>query len=83
MDPLVLITTEARARRTILLTAREADGSVEAREIEPYSLRSGPKGQRLFYWCLKKQGTRNTYVGNILSAAPTGHAFAPRWEVEF
>jgi hypothetical protein len=82
MDPLAVITAEARAGRTVLLTAREADGSVETREIEPYSLRPGKNGPRLFYFCLKKQGTRNTYVSNIVSAQPTGNSFSPRWPIE-
>lgn len=82
MDLLTLITAEARAERTVTLTACEADGSVETREIEPYSLRPGETGQRLFYFCLKKQGTRNTYVSNILAATPTGNSFAPRWPIE-
>lgn len=66
----------------LAITAREADGSVETREIEPYSLRPGKTGLRLFYWCLKKQGTRNTYVSNILNVDPTGNSFSPRWPVE-
>jgi predicted DNA-binding transcriptional regulator YafY len=83
MDPLAMIAAEARAGRTVLLTAREANGSVETREVEPYSLRPGPNGRRLFYWCCKKQGTRNTYLSNILAAEPTGRAFIPRFPVEF
>ena len=82
MNLLAVITAEARAEHTVTHTAREADGSVETREIEPYSLRSGDAGQRLFYFCLKKQGTRNTYVSNILAATPTGNSFAPRWPIE-
>ena len=85
VSPLDTIRAEARESRTVLLTAREADGSVETREIEPYSLRSGAKDrpeQRLFYYSLKKDGTRNTYLSNILSADVTGHSFEPRWPVE-
>lgn len=83
VDPFDLITFEARAGRTVLLTAREADGSVEIREIEPYSLRPGRDGlPRLFYFCRKKQGTRNTYLTNIIAVAPTGNSFSPRWPVE-
>jgi predicted DNA-binding transcriptional regulator YafY len=82
-DPLELIRSEARAGRTVLLTAREADGSVETREIEPYSLRPGKAGERLFYYCLKRQGTRNTHVRAIVAAEPTGNGFVPRWPVEF
>jgi hypothetical protein len=85
MDPLETVVTEARNHRTILLVAREKDGSVEEREIEPYSLRPGSEARpeaRLFYYCLKKDETRNTYLSNILSATPTGHDFVPRWPVE-
>ncbi len=82
MDPLAVITTEAREARTVTLTAREADGSIETREIEPYSLRPGKSGLRLFYFCLKKQGTRNTYISNIVGAEPTGNSFVPRWKIE-
>jgi hypothetical protein len=83
MGPLDLITAEARAGRTVLLTASEADGSVETREIEPYGLRPGKDGQpRLFYFCLEKLGTRNTYLSNIILVAPTGNSFSPRWPVE-
>lgn len=85
MDPMNVIATEARAHRTIVLTARESDGSSETREVEPYSLRPGGKDRpelRLFYYCLKKDGTRNTYLSNIISAEPTGRPFSPRWPVE-
>jgi predicted DNA-binding transcriptional regulator YafY len=85
MDPMDVIATEARAHRTIVLTARESDGSSETREVEPYSLRPGAKDRpelRLFYYCLKKDGTRNTYLSNIISAEPTGRPFSPRWPVE-
>lgn len=80
-----MIATEARANRTVVLTARELDGSCETREIEPYSLRPGGQDRpepRLFYYCLKKDGTRNTYLSNIVSAEPTGRTFVPRWPVE-
>jgi hypothetical protein len=63
MEPMEVIVTEARAHRTVVLTARESDGSFEVREIEPYSLRPGAKDRpevRLYYYCLKKHGIRNT-----------------------
>lgn len=81
-----VIISEARQSRTVLLTAQECDGSVEVREVEPYSLRPGRKGRpeaRLFYYCLKKDGIRNTYLSNIVSAEATGNLFQPRWPVEF
>jgi predicted DNA-binding transcriptional regulator YafY len=86
MEPMEVIVTEARAHRTVVLTARESDGSFEVREIEPYSLRPGAKDRpevRLYYYCLKKHGIRNTYLSNVISAKPTGRSFAPRWPVEF
>jgi predicted DNA-binding transcriptional regulator YafY len=80
-----VIVAEAREQRTVSLTARELDGSVETREVEPYSLRPGGQDRpepRLFYYCLEKDGTRNTYVSNIISAEPTGQSFTPRWDIE-
>lgn len=82
-----VVAAEARENRTVLLTASELDGSVETREVEPYSLRPGGKDRpselRLYYYCLKKGGLRNTYLANIISAEPTGHPFDARWPVEF
>lgn len=85
MDVLDLIRQEARANRTVLLTASELDGSVESREVEAYSLRPGATDSfddRLFYYCLKKNGIRNSYVSNLISAELTGNTFSPRWPVE-
>ncbi len=79
-----LIKTEARALRTVFIVAQESDGSREAREVEPYSLRQGKAGRpRLYFYCLKKQGLRNVYLDHILSAEATGRSFSPRWSVEF
>jgi len=81
---LEVVAREARANRTVVITARKNDGSVETREIEPYSLRSGAPGKapRLFAFCLKRMETRSWTVTNILKAVPTGKPFAPRWPVE-
>lgn len=77
-----VLTSEARAHRTVLMTARELDGTVETREVEPYSLRPGRRGVLLHYWCLAKNGQRSAHVANVLDARPTGHSFVPRWTVE-
>lgn len=79
MDVLI---SEARAHRTVLMTAREVDGTVETREVEAYSLRPGPHGALLHYWCLTKDGHRSAHVTNVLDARPTGRSFVPRWTVE-
>jgi len=78
------IVREARAHLTVIITARENDGSIETREIEPYSMRPGAAGKapRLFGFCLKRMETRSWTVTNILEAVPTGNSFAPRWPVE-
>ncbi|WP_442863465.1 WYL domain-containing protein [Arthrobacter sp. FW306-2-2C-D06B] len=76
---------EARAQRTVLITAAESDGSVETREIEPYSLRPGKPGTepRLFGWCMTRNAIRSWSVSNIRLSVPTGNSFSPRWPVEF
>jgi predicted DNA-binding transcriptional regulator YafY len=82
MRPIELITQEARARRTVMIRARELNGSVEDREIEPYSLRRKKRGVLLYFFCLKRRGIRSLYVGNILAAQATGRSFVPRTRVE-
>ncbi|WP_425455771.1 WYL domain-containing protein [Arthrobacter crusticola] len=76
---------EARAQRTVLITAAESDGSVETREIEPYSLRPGKQGaeQRLFGWCMTRNAIRSWSISNIQKSEPTGNDFSPRWPIEF
>lgn len=79
-----MIAIEARAGRTVVIVARESDGTVETREIEPYSVRPGAagKGDRLYGFCLKRNALRSWTISNILSAKPTGRSFEPRWDVE-
>lgn len=81
-DFLELVVEEARAHRTVVIEAAEKDGSVEPREIEPYSIRPGPEEDRLIYYCLKRNGTRSVLLANLLSAEPTGRTFEPRYDVE-
>jgi predicted DNA-binding transcriptional regulator YafY len=77
-----LIRREARAHRTVIVDALEKDGTREAREIEPYSLRPGKSDDRLMFWCLKRDGMRNLLVHNIVAASETGRPFTPRYPVE-
>lgn len=82
MTPFTILSNEARKHRTVIITAKEADGSLEQREVEAYSVRQKPGGALLHYWCLKKNQHRSTYLHNLLSARPTGQQFTPRWTVE-
>jgi predicted DNA-binding transcriptional regulator YafY len=82
VDVLDVIATEARANRTVVIEAREKDGSEEEREIEPYSIRPGPEEDRLVFYCLKRDGWRSILLPNLLSATPTGRGFEPRYPVE-
>lgn len=69
-------------RHTIILTARERDGSIETREAEPYSYRF-EKGREYFYcYDVCKQGTRRFLVSSIILVEETGNTFVPRWSVE-
>jgi predicted DNA-binding transcriptional regulator YafY len=79
-----VIQEQARANRTVIITARESDGTSETREIEPYSIRPGAncKGPRLYGFCLMRGETRSWTIGNITGAKATGRIFSPRWPVE-
>lgn len=81
-DVFDVIAEEARANRTVIIEAREKDGSQETREIEPYSIRPGEDEDRLMFYCLKREGTRSILLSNLLSAKPTGRGFEPRFDVE-
>ncbi len=67
---------------TIIITAREEDGSVEAREAEPYSYRFKGGRELLFCYDIAKQGTRSFVVARIIAVKETANSFAPRWPVE-
>ena len=82
VDPMTIVATEARAHRTVVIHAREKDGTRETREIEPYSLRRGKNGRLLFFWCLKRDAIRSLRVRSITRAEATGRNFEPRYPVE-
>lgn len=82
-SPMDLIISEARANRTVIITARKKDGSTVIREVEPYSFRLGANGNpNLYYFCRLRNDLRNTRVSDILFATATGNSFTPRWPVE-
>ena len=67
---------------TVIITARESDGSIETREAEPYSYRTTDGTEKFFCYDVNKGGTRNFFVSNIISVEETQNSFTPRWEVE-
>lgn len=77
-----VIHSAGRNLHTIIITAREKDGSIETREAEPYSYRITAGTEKLFCYDIQKQGTRNFLVSNILSVEETQHVFNPQWDVE-
>ncbi len=76
------ISSAGQNQHTIILSAREKDGSIETREAEPYSYRF-EVGQEYFYcYDINKQGTRKFVVSNIISVEETTNSFVPRWPIE-
>lgn len=77
-----IIASAGKNLHTIIITAREEDGSVETREAEPYSYRF-KGGHELFYcYDIVKQGTRSFAVARIISVEETAYSFTPRWPIE-
>ena len=71
-----------RNRHTIILTAREDDGTVETREAEPYSYRF--EAGREFFYCydIDKKAIRKFAFAKTISVEETDNTFDPRWPVE-
>ncbi|NVN83070.1 hypothetical protein CWN88_11625 [Vibrio splendidus] len=67
---------------TIIITAREKDGTAETREAEPYSYRITKGEEKFFCFDIQKGGIRNFAVSNIISVEETQNSFTPRWPVE-
>lgn len=76
------ISSAGRNRHTIIITAREEDGSVETREAEPYSYRIKNGHELFFCYDIQKNGTRSFVVSRIMSVEETQNSFTPRWDVE-
>jgi predicted DNA-binding transcriptional regulator YafY len=82
MDIRAIIASAGRKQKTIIITAREEDGSVETREAEPYSYRFKGGNELFFCYDILKQGTRSFIVSRIISVQETSNTFTPRWKVE-
>ena len=77
-----IISSSGKNLHTIIITAREQDGSIETREAEPYSYRIKGGHELFFCYDIQKQGTRSFIVRNIISVKETENSFHPRWAVE-
>lgn len=77
-----VISSAGRNHHTIMITAKEKDGSVETREAEPYSYRVTAGTEKFFCYDIRKGGTRNLFVSNIISVEETDNIFSPRWPIE-
>lgn len=77
-----IISSAGRNNHTIMITAKEKDGSIETREAEPYSYRVTAGTEKFFCYDVKKNGTRNLFVSNIISVEETDNNFSPRWPIE-
>lgn len=81
-----IIDTIARAgreRRILWVKARESDGTIDPREVEPYSFRPIGSTERFFFYCLLHNGTRNFKLDNIIEVRITDKTFVARYDVEF
>ena len=76
------ISSAGKNLHTIMITAREDDGSVETREAEPYSYRMTGGDEKFFCYDIRKNGMINFHVSNIISVEETTRKFSPRWPVE-
>lgn len=77
-----IIHSAGKNLHTIIIKAREKDGTVETREAEPYSYRFNGGEEKFFCFDIKKDGIRNFAVSNIISVQETQNSFTPRWPVE-
>lgn len=76
------IAAAAQHRHTILITAKEDDGTVETREAEPYSYRITGGSEKFFCYDIARHGIRNFHLSKIIAVTETEHYFKPKWRVE-
>lgn len=76
------IASAGRNLHTIIITAKEDDGTIETREAEPYSYRFKGGTEKFFCYDIQRGGIRNFHVFNIISVEETTNHFSPRWAVE-
>lgn len=71
-----------RNLRKIWIRAREVDGSIEERDVEPYSFRNSGRNE-LFFGFDPDRGIRSFRMNRIIRVNILGQSFIPRWPVEF
>ena len=67
---------------TIILTARKQDGTIDTREVEPYSYKFANGHELFFCYDVNKRGMRSFIVSNIISVEKTNNSFTPKYNVE-
>lgn len=76
------ISSAGNNHHTIIMTAREKNGSVETREAEPYSYKFANGHELFFCYDINKRDMRSFIVSNIIFVEETSNSFNPRYAVE-
>lgn len=76
------ISSAGRNHYTIIMRAREKDGSIETREAEPYSYKFKNGHELFFCYDVNKRGMRSFIVSNIISVEETNNIFSPKYQIE-
>ncbi|WP_299290185.1 TIR domain-containing protein [Nitrosopumilus sp.] len=84
-DSIRIIQEAGKKTKLLWLEAREEDGSIEPRVVEPYSFRARGKGGTLLFFAydIAKKAIRGFRVDRIQSVTELEEDFKPRWPVEF
>lgn len=77
-----IISSAGHNHHTIIMKAREKNGSVETREAEPYSYKFANGHELFFCYDINKRGMRSFIVSNIISVEETNNTFTPRYPIE-
>ena len=72
-----------KLKKTLWIRAYESNGSIEPKEVEPYSFRPKSTTEKFFFHCLLHNGTRNVVVDKIIEVHITENSYVPRYDVEF
>lgn len=76
------ISKAGQSNHTIIMTARKKDGSIDTREVEPYSYKFTNGHELFFCYDIDKRGMRSFIVVNIISVEETNSNFNPRYPIE-
>ncbi|MFH1209308.1 MAG: WYL domain-containing protein [archaeon] len=83
MEIVEIIKESGRQKRLLYIKAREKDGSIEPREVEPYSFRHKKSGTLFYGWDVVKNQIRSFRVDRIIEVKITEKEFTPRFPIEF